>query len=162
MTLFLLSISCMGSELFDAALPYGNCHSIFINDFKVYRDSDFADDLWIRSDKAFLTILFVRHNSNFAIESMRRPWLFFCYRFHAGAVNYLTLLIPYVRYDSEFSDNFKVYSDSVFVDDLWITSDIAFLTIPCVNNDYVFSIDFMRQLWICFRCLFHASSLTQQ
>jgi hypothetical protein len=103
------------------------------------------------------TIPCVRYDSNFAIESMRRPWLYFCYRFHAWAVNYLTLSIPYVSYDSDFSDDFKVCMDSVFADDLWITSDIAFLTIPCVSHDSIFAIDLMRRSWIHWRCRFHSA-----
>jgi hypothetical protein len=85
------------------------------------------------------TIPCVRHDSNVAIKSIRWQWLCFCYRFHARAVNYLTLSIPYVSYDLDFSDDFKVYSNSVFADDLWITSDIVFLTIRCVSHDSIFA-----------------------
>jgi hypothetical protein len=35
------------------------------------------------------------------------------------------------------------------------------MTIPCVNDDSVFSIDFIRQLWISMCCRFHPSALTQ-
>jgi hypothetical protein len=107
------------------------------------------------------TIPCVRHDSNFAIESMCRPWLYFCYRFHAWAMNYLTLSIQYVSYNSAFSDDFKVYSDSIFADDLWISSDIAFFTIPCVSHDSIFAIDLMRRSWILWRCRFHMAAVTQ-
>ena len=92
---------------------------------------------------------------------MRRQWLYFCYRFHVRAVSYLTLSIPYVSYHSDFSDDFKVYSDSVFTYDLWSTSDIAFLTIPCVSHDSIFAIDFMRRSGIHRRCRFRTSVVTQ-
>jgi hypothetical protein len=35
------------------------------------------------------------------------------------------------------------------------------MTIPCVNDDSVFSIDFIRQQWISMCCRFHPSALTQ-
>jgi hypothetical protein len=143
------------------AIPYASYHLVFIDDFKVYKDSIFTDDLWISGDKAFLTIPGVSNDSNFVVKSMCRPWLLFCYRFHAWAVNYLTLSIPYVSYDSDFSDDFKVYSNSVFTDDLWITSDIPFLTIPCVSHDSIFAIDLIRRSGIHSRCRFHTSAVTQ-
>ena len=34
-------------------IPYGSCHSVFIDDFKFNRDSVFTDDLWISSDIVF-------------------------------------------------------------------------------------------------------------
>jgi hypothetical protein len=51
---------------------YGRCRSVFIDDYKVYRDVAFADDLWINSDIAFLTILCGGHDSIFAIDLMHR------------------------------------------------------------------------------------------
>jgi hypothetical protein len=42
-----------------------------------------------------------------------------------------------------------------------VTSDAASLAIPFVNDDSVFSIDFMRQSWISVRCRFHQSPATQ-
>jgi hypothetical protein len=60
------------------------------------------------------------------------------------------LSIPYVSSHSVFSDDFKVYDDYVFADDLWIRSDIAFLTISCVGHDSIFSIDSKRELALNF------------
>jgi hypothetical protein len=94
-------------------------------------------------------------------NSMRQPWLYFCYRFDASVVNSLTLLIPYGSYHSVFIDDFKVCSDSVFADDLWISSDIVFLTIPCVSYDFIFAIGLMRRSWIHLRYGFHTSAVTQ-
>ena len=53
-------------------------------------------------------------------------------------MNSLTLSIPYVICHSVFSGDFEVYSDSVFSDDLWFSTDIEFLTIPCVSHDSIF------------------------
>jgi hypothetical protein len=66
-------------------------------------------------------------------NSMRQPWLYFCYRFDASIVNSLILLITYVGYHSVFIDDFKVYNNYVFTGDLWIRRDIMFLTIPCIS-----------------------------
>jgi hypothetical protein len=94
-------------------------------------------------------------------NSMRRPWLYFCYRFDASVVNSLTLSITYNGCHSIFIDDFKVYSDSVFAADLWISSDIEVLTIPCVSHDSIFPIDLMCRSWIHWRCRFHAVAVTQ-
>jgi hypothetical protein len=166
-------------------------HSIFIDDYKVYSDSIFADDLWIRSDIAFLTIPcvydsiwcvsrefidtvdYIRRmslNIHWRLQglqwhcfhwwfmdqqwhsvfdnSMRQPWLYFCYRFDALVVNSLTLSISYGRCHSVFIDDFEVYNVSVFTDDLWIRHKIAFLTIPFASHESIFSIDLMRRSWI--------------
>jgi hypothetical protein len=45
------------------SITYNGCHSIFMDDFKVYSDSVFAADLWISSDSAFLIIPCVSHDS---------------------------------------------------------------------------------------------------
>jgi len=42
-----------------------------------------------------------------------------------------------------------------------VRSDAVSLSIPCVNDDSVFCIDFLRQLWISVRCWFHQSAATQ-
>jgi len=42
-----------------------------------------------------------------------------------------------------------------------VRSDTISLAIPCVNDDSVLSIDFMRQSWISVRCRFHQSIRTQ-
>jgi hypothetical protein len=69
------------------------CHSIFIDDYKVYSDSIFADDLWIRSDIAFLTILCVIYDSIFAIHLMCRSWIHWRCRLHTSAVTQYSLTI---------------------------------------------------------------------
>jgi len=94
-------------------------------------------------------------------DSMRQTWIYFSYRFYASLVNSLTLSTPYVSCHSYFSGDFKVYGDSVFADNFWSVGTQFSLTIPCVNDDFVFSIDFFRQLWISIRCRFHPSPLTQ-
>jgi hypothetical protein len=94
-------------------------------------------------------------------NSMREPWLYFCYRLDVLVMNSLMLSIPYIRCNSVFSDDFKVYSDFVFADDFWSVVTRFSLAIPCVNEDSVFYTDFMRPPWISFRCRFHASSVAQ-
>jgi hypothetical protein len=264
--------------LFDASvvnsltlsIPCCTCHSVFIDDFKVYGYSVLAADLWISRDITFLTIPCVGHDSIFSIDLMRQswihwrcrfhavavtqysltisrstltlflpaiygsavtecffhfhasamtlfllstwcfrlefidavnsmlylslsihwrfqglrllcfgrrfmdqpwhsvfdnymrqPWLYFFYRFDVSVVNSLTLSIPCGSCHSVFIDDFKVYCYSVLAGDLWISRDIAFLTIPCVGHDSIFSIDLMRQSWIHWRCRFHAVAVTQ-
>jgi hypothetical protein len=90
-------------------------------------------------------------------NSMPQPWLYFCYRLDASVVNKLTLLITYVGCHSVFIDDFKVYRDSVFTDDLWISCDIAFLTIPYVSHNSIFAIGLMRRYIIHWHCRFHMS-----
>jgi len=175
------------------SIPCDSCHSVFIDDFKVYCYSLVAGDSWISRDRVFFSFPCVGHDSIFAIYlmlpswiharcrfhdvpvtqyslmisrstvtsfcrrfmdqpsqsvfffSMRRPWLYFCYLLDASVVNSLTLSIPWCTCHSVFIDDFKVYSYSVFAVDLWISRDIAFLTIPCVGHDSIFSIDLMRR-----------------
>jgi hypothetical protein len=62
-----------------------------------------------------------------------------------SVVNSFMLSIPYVSNHLVFIDDLKVYSNSVFAEDLWINTDIAFLTIPFVSHDSIFAIEFMRQ-----------------
>jgi hypothetical protein len=58
-------------------------------------------------------------------------------------MNSVTLWIPLVSCHSVFRDDFLVFKVSAFVDDLWISSDIAFLTILCVRHDSIFAVDLM-------------------
>jgi len=80
---------------------------------------------------------------------MRRLWIL------------LTLATPYVSCHSYFSGDFKVYCYSIFADDFWSVGTPFSLTIPCVNDDSVFSNDFTRQQWISIRCRFYPSAVTQ-
>jgi hypothetical protein len=203
--------------LFDASfvnsvtlsIPYVGCHSLFIDDFKVYSYFVFVGNLWINCDIAFFRIPWVSHDSfllliwcvscesidavasvhqlslsfqwwfqglhwlyyrwlfmdhpwhNVFDNSMHQPSLYFCYWLYASVMNSVTVSIPYVTYHSVFIDDFKFNRDNVFADDLWIRSDIAFLTIPCVNHDSIFSIDLMHHSWIQWRCWFQTSAVTQ-
>jgi hypothetical protein len=94
-------------------------------------------------------------------DSMRQTWIYFCYRFHASVVNSLTLSTPYVTCHSYYSGDFRVHSDSVFADDFCSVGTQFSLTIPCVNDDSVFSIDFLCQSWISLSCRFRSSAVTQ-
>jgi hypothetical protein len=133
---------------FTLSIPYVRCHSVFSDDFNVYRDSFrwwFMDQQW---------------HSVFD-NSMHQPRLYFCYRFDASVVNSLTLSITYVGCQSVFIDDVKVYNYRIFAGDLWISCDIAFLTIPCVSHDSIFAIDWMLRSWIHWHCRFHTSAVTQ-
>jgi len=94
-------------------------------------------------------------------NSMRQPWFYFCYGFDVSVMNSMTLSIAYGSCHSVLNDDLTGYSDSGFSDDLWICTDIAFLTIPCVNLDSIFAIDSMSWSWIHWRCRFHTSAVTQ-
>ena len=149
MTLFLLSIWCVGCEFIDAV------------DSK--RRLSLSIHWWFQGLQGLcLWWRFMDQQRHSVFDhSIRQLWLYFCYRFDVSVVNSLTLSIPYVICHSVFIDDFKVYSDSVFTDDLWISSDIPFLTIPCVSHDYIFAIDLMHLSWIHWRCRFHTSVVTQ-
>jgi hypothetical protein len=60
-----------------------------------------------------------------------------------SVVNSMTVSIPYSSCHLVFNDDLTVYSDSVFTDDLWICTDIAFFIIPCVSHDSIFAINLM-------------------
>ena len=75
------------------SIPYGSCHLVFFDDFKVYCYSVLAGDLWISRDITFLTIPRVGHDSIFAIDWMRRSWIHWRCRFHAEGVTQYSLMI---------------------------------------------------------------------
>jgi len=129
--------------------PYISCHSYFSGDFKVNCHSLFVDDFWSVVTQFSLTIPCVKHEYVFAIGFMCRLWIL------------LTLSTPYVSCHSYFSGDFKVYGDVVFADDFWSLGTQFSLTIPCVNDESVFSNDFTRQPWISIRCRFYPSAVTQ-
>jgi hypothetical protein len=84
---------------------------------------------------------------------MHQPWLYFCYWFDALVENSGTLSIPYISCHLVFNDD--------FADDLWISSDITFLTIPCVSHNSIFAIGLMSRSSINWRCQFHTSAVIQ-
>jgi hypothetical protein len=84
MTLFLLSISCVGREFIDDVDSSRELSLSFQGWFLVYSDPFFADNLWINSDIAFLTIPCVSHDSTLAIDLMCRSWIHLCYWFHTS------------------------------------------------------------------------------
>jgi hypothetical protein len=148
-TLFLLSIWCVGRKFIDAV------------DSMLYLSLSIH---W--RFQGLLVLSFCRRFMEQPLDSvfynsMPRPWLYFCFPFNASVVNSLTLSIPCCPCHSVFIDNFKVYGYSVLAADLWISRDIALLTIPCVGHDSIFSIDLMRLSWIHWRCRFHAVHVTQ-
>jgi hypothetical protein len=148
MTLFLLLIGCVGHEFIDAVdskcLLSLSIHWWFQVQQEICFHWWFMDLQW----------------DNVFDNSMRQPWLYFCYRFDATVMNSLTLWITYVD-NLVIIDDFKFNRNSVFADDLWICSDIAFLTIPCVNHDSIFAIDLMQRSWIHWHYGLHTSVVTQ-
>jgi hypothetical protein len=130
-------------------IPCGSCHSKFIDHFKVYRYFSFGRRFM---DQPWQSVLFI---------SMRRPWLYFFYRFDASVVNSLMLSIPCCSSHSVFIDEFKVYRYSLLAGDLWISRDKVFFSFPCVGHDSIFAIYLMLPSWIHWRCRFHAVPVTQ-
>jgi hypothetical protein len=94
-------------------------------------------------------------------NSMRRPWLYFCFPFDASVVNSLTLSIPCGSCHSVFFEDFKVYCYSLLAGYLWISCDWVFFTIPWVGHDFIFAIDLMHRSWIQWLCRFHLVAVTQ-
>jgi len=60
-----------------------------------------------------------------------------------SVVNTKKLSIPYGSCHSVFNGDLTVYNDSIFTNDLWICTDIAFFIIPCVSHDSIFAINLM-------------------
>jgi len=148
MTLFLLSIWCIDREFIDAVYSIRQLSLIIHWRFQgllllCFRRR-FLDQPW--------------HNVFY--NSRCPPWLYFCYRFDALVVSWVMVPIPYVGCHSVFIDDFKVYSDSIFAEDLWISRDITFLTIPCTSHCYIFAIDLMCWSWIHWLCWLHMSIVT--
>jgi hypothetical protein len=149
MTLFLLSIWCVVCEFSDAV------HSI--------RQMSLSIHWWFQGlQLPYFRRRFMDQPWHSVFDnSMRRPSLYFCYQFDASVVISLTLSIPCGSCHSVFIDDFKVYCFSILADDIWISRDLAFLTIPCINHDSIFAIDLMRLSWFHWRCRFHVAAVTQ-
>jgi len=148
MTLFLLSIWCVGREFTDAA---DSIRQLSLSIHWRFQGLQWLCFRWWFMDKQWHSV---------SDNSMRQLWLYFCYRFDASVVNSFTLWIPYVSCHSVLNDDFLSYSDSVFADDLWISNDIAFWTIRCVSHYSNFAINLKRRSWIQWRSGFHTSVVT--
>jgi len=158
---------------FSLTIPCVNDDTVFSNDFIrqpwISIRCRFYPSPWLNFQRWFLVLQWLRfgwrftdqHRQSVFDDSMRQTWIYFCYPFYASLVYSLTLSTPDVRCHSFFSGHFKVYGDSVFADDFWSLVTQFSLTIPCINDDSVFSIDFIRQPWISIRCRFHPSPFTQ-
>ena len=149
MTLFLLSNSCVGREF---SYVVDCIHQLSLSIHWWFQGLQWLCFRWRFRDKPWHIIFY---------NSMCQPWLYFCFGFYASVMNSMTLLIPYASCRSVFFDDFKVYSDSVFTNDFGSVVTQFSLTIPCVNDDLVSSIDFMRPPWISLSWWFHASFVTQ-
>jgi len=136
------------------SLPYGSCHSIFIDDFKVYRDSIFAHDLWLSSDKVFLPIPWVSHDFIFANDLMCRSWIQWRCRFHTSVVTQFSVIICRSRVTQ-----FSLMISSKYwcgFHRRFLTSTITLfsLLISCIHRDLVFAVDSMRHLSLNFQWRF--------
>jgi hypothetical protein len=149
MTLFLLSVWCVGRE--------------FIYTMDSTRQLSLSFEWWflVLQRLSFRWQIMDQQWHSVFDNSIRQPLLYFHNRFNGSVVNSLTLSIPYGSCHSVFSDDLKFYSDYVFPDDLWINRDIAFFSFPCVKHSSSFAIDLMRWSWIHWRCPFHTSPVTQ-
>jgi hypothetical protein len=148
MTLFLVSIWCVGHEILNDVDSIRrlslSIHWRFQGLQWLYFHRQFVDQPWHSVFDNFMSLL----------------GLYFCYRFDVSVVNSLMLSIPNVSCHSVFINDIKFNSDSVFADDLWSSSDIEFFTILCVSHDLNFAINLMRRSWIHWRCWFHTSVFT--
>jgi len=149
MTLFLLSIWCVGCEFFDAVDSIRQM-SLSINWW--FQGLQWLCFRWRFMDEPW---------HNVFDNSMRQPWFYFCYGFYVSDVNSMTLSIPYNMCHSVLNDDLIVYSDSGFANDLWICTDLAFLTIPCVSHDSISAINLMSRSWSLWRYRFHTAAVTQ-
>jgi hypothetical protein len=111
-------------------------------------------------------------------NSMRLPWLYFCYWFDMSVLNSLMLSIPYVSCHSVFSDDVKVYrthfSWTIYG---WVVTQcfwefhaspmtLFLLSNSCVSREFSYAVDSIRNLslsiqwrfeglqWLCFRWRF--------
>ena len=149
MTLFSLMISLVNRELVFAV---DSTRQPWLNFQRWFLVLQWLSFCWRFMDQHWHSVFddSMRQNESiFAIGFMRRSWIL------------LTLSTPYVSCHSYFRCDFKVYGDSVFADDFWPVGTQFSLTIPCVNDDSVFSNDFTRQPWISIRCQFYQSAVTQ-
>jgi len=154
---------------FSLTIPCVNDDSVFSNDFIrqpwISIRSRFYPSPWLNFQRLFLVLQWLsfcwrfmdQHWHCVFDDSMPQTRIYFCYRFYASLVNSLTQSTPSVSWHSYFSGNIKVYVDSVFADDFWSVGTQFSLTIPCVNDDTIFSNDFLHQPWISIRCRFYLS-----
>jgi hypothetical protein len=128
------------------SIKYVGCHSVFIDDFKVYSYSVFTADLWIRRDIAFLTIPCVSHDSIFAIDWMRRSWIEWRCRFYTSVVTQYSLMISSLTgtlfsltiYASAMTKHFWQFHASAMT--------LFFLSISCVGHELIDAVNSIRQL----------------
>jgi hypothetical protein len=148
MTLFLLSISCVGRELFDVIASIRQLSLSFHWWFQGLQGLCFH---WWFMDQQWQSIF---------ANSMRQPWLIFAndlmcrswiqWRclFHTSAVTQFSVTISRSRVTQFLLTIFGQYGSGFH----WRFR---------ASTMTLFSSDFMRPPWISFRCWFHASSATQ-
>jgi hypothetical protein len=139
---YLLDASVVNS--LTLSIPCCTCHSVFIDDFKVYGCSVLAADLWISRDIAFFTIPSVSYDSIFlsiwcvgrefidAVDAMRKLSLSIRWWFEGQ------LLLCFGRW---FMDQpwHSVFDNSMRRPWLYI-----FLSIWCVGREFIDVVDSIR------------------
>jgi hypothetical protein len=148
MNLFLLSVLCVARDFLDTADSISQLSLILQWRFQGHQSLFFRWRFLVGWDAVFTD------------DSTRQRWLCFLYWFHSSTVNKYALSITSVSRDSIFKDDFSFYSDSVFDDDLWISTGIVCLRIPCVKHESIFAIGFMRRSWFLRHCRLHNSAVT--
>jgi len=138
MTLFSVLISCVNCELVfvvdSISQPRLNFQRWFLFLQWLSFWWQFLDPHW----QSVCDNSIFNHQSIFVVNMMRRSWC----RFHTSAVTQISVIILRLQRLC-FRWRFMVRSDAVS------------LAIPCVNDDSIFCIDFLRQLGISVRCWFH-------
>jgi hypothetical protein len=147
MNLFLLSLSRVSREFFDAIDSIRQLSLILLWRFQgpqwlcfrwrflVSSDAVSSDDAMRQRWLFYLLISFVNRELACVVDFVRQPWL-------------------------SFKHDFSFYSDSVFADNFWISTGIVCLTIPCAKHESIFAIGFSRQSWILWCCRLQMSGAT--
>jgi hypothetical protein len=127
------------------SITYIGCHSVFIDDFKVYSYCVFADALWITIDIAFFTIPCLSHNSIFAIVLMRRSSIHLRCRFQTSVVSQFSVMISF---STEIQFSRTIYGSAVTLRFLQFhASDMIlfFLSISCVGRELIDAVDYIHR-----------------
>jgi hypothetical protein len=135
-------------------IPHVRCHSLLNDDFLVYSDSVFADNLWIISDIAFLTIRCVNHYSNFAIDLMCQSWFHGRYGFHTLTV---TMFSGMISWSTVTQFSLTIYGSAVtyrFSQFHASSMTLFLLSIWCVGREFIDAVDSKRQLSLSFQWWF--------
>jgi hypothetical protein len=148
MTLFLLSIWCVGREFIDVV---DSIHHLSLSIQWWFRGPQRLCFLWWFMHQPWHSVFYsfmCLPWFYFAIDLMHRSWIHWRCRLHTAAVTQYSLTIS--------TSTATLFSLTI----LWIRSDIAFFTFPCVNHYSSFAINLMRRSLVYWCCRFHTSAIT--